>query len=139
MVTDLITLAMNLAFSFDSIVSAMARAKDSATGECQLWIMILAMRAGGVVRIALAGRVSEFLRKNRIYEISGMLVLFLLGVMLLSEAGHLGPVPLGGKEILPMTQATFSLVLLVLVLTDVGRGRAQWRLVARKAARAPSG
>ena len=75
---------MNVVFSFDSILSAMA-----LTNEDQFWLMAAAIILGGVLMIWLADRVSNFLEKNRMYEVLGLFILFLVGIMLLSEGGHL--------------------------------------------------
>ena len=74
--------AMNVVFSFDSILSAMAI-------TTQFYIMATAILIGGLLMILLADTVSEFLQKNRMYEVLGLFILFLVGIMLLSEGGHL--------------------------------------------------
>lgn len=56
---------MNLVFSFDSILSAMALT-DSLT------IMSIAIIISGVMMIWLADQVSVFLQKNRLYEVLGL-------------------------------------------------------------------
>ena len=61
--------AMNLVFSFDSILSAMALSKVFA-------VMAAAIVIGGLLMIWLADRVSAFLAKNRMYEVLGLFVLF---------------------------------------------------------------
>jgi predicted tellurium resistance membrane protein TerC len=58
--------AMNLIFSFDSILSAMALSDV-------FWIMALAIIISGVLMIWLADRVSEFLQKNRCMKFWGFL------------------------------------------------------------------
>jgi len=69
---------MNLVFSFDSILSAMALTDV-------FWVMATAIIIGGVLMIWLAERVSTFLEKNRMYEVLGLFILFVVGIMLLSE------------------------------------------------------
>jgi hypothetical protein len=59
-------------------------------------------------------------------------VLFIVGIMLLTEGAHLAHVHFFGNEILAMTKTTFYFILVVLVLVDVVQGRYQRRLVAAK-------
>ncbi|MGK0272714.1 MAG: putative tellurium resistance membrane protein TerC, partial [Cocleimonas sp.] len=68
---------MNAIFSFDSILSAMALTQNFI-------LMATAILIGGVLMVVLADRVTEFLKKNRMYEIVGLFILFLVGAMLLS-------------------------------------------------------
>src|SRR5690606_11852799 len=119
---------MNLVFSFDSILSAMALTDT-------FWVMAVAIVIGGVLMIWLADGISAFLQRNRMYEVLGLFILLLVGVMLLSEGGHLAHLAFFGHEVTPMTKATFYFVLAVLVLTDVVQGRYQKKLLARQAAK----
>lgn len=120
---------MNLVFSFDSILSAMALTKV-------FWVMATAIIIGGILMIWLADKVSSFLEKNRMYEVLGLFVLLIVGVMLLSEGGHLAHMVLFGGEIHAMSKATFYFVITVLVLTDLVQSRYQKKLLAeREAAR----
>ena len=113
--------AMNVVFSFDSILSAMAITKVFA-------IMATAILIGGVLMVVLADTVSDFLQKNRMYEVLGLFILFLVGVMLLSEGGHLAHLTLFGNEITQMSKATFYFVLFVLVISDIVQSRYQKKL-----------
>ncbi|MEM9378899.1 MAG: tellurium resistance protein TerC [Planctomycetota bacterium] len=113
---------MNLVFSFDSILSAMALTDNFV-------VMSLAIVASGVLMIALADRVSEFLARNRMYEVLGLFILFIVGVMLVTEGGHLAHIKLAGNEITPMTKTTFYFVIAVLVLTDIVQSRYQKKLL----------
>ena len=118
---------MNLVFSFDSILSAMALSKV-------FWVMATAIVIGGVLMILVADQVSAFLQKNRMYEVLGLFVLFVVGIMLLTEGGHLAHLKLFGSEITPMTKTTFYFVIGVLILTDIVQSRYQRKLMlARKA------
>ncbi|SVC17521.1 uncharacterized protein METZ01_LOCUS270375, partial [marine metagenome] len=112
---------MNLIFSFDSILSAMALSDV-------FWVMALAIIISGVLMIWLADRVSEFLQKNRMYEVLGLFILFVVGIMLLSEGGHLAHLDLFGHQITPMSKATFYFVIGVLILTDIVQTRYQKKL-----------
>ena len=116
---------MNLVFSFDSILSAMALTKNT-------WIMATAIVISGLMMIWLADHVSEFLRRNRMYEVLGLFILFIVGVMLVSEGGHLAHLVLFGQEVTPMAKSTFYFVLVVLILVDVVQSRYQKRLLAEQ-------
>lgn len=116
---------MNVVFSFDSILSAMALTNV-------FWVMAAAIVISGVAMVYLADRVSNFLEKNRMYEVLGLFILFIVGIMLISEGGHLAHVDLFGNPVMPMTKTTFYFVLGVLVLTDIVQGRYQKKLLASK-------
>lgn len=119
--------AMNLIFSFDSILSAMALTSN-------FWIMAIAVVISGLMMIFLADTVSEFLQKNRMFEVLGLFVLFIVGIMLVSEGGHLAHLKLFGYTVEPMTKSTFYFVLFVLVVVDIVQGKYQKKLMAQKAA-----
>jgi len=113
---------MNVIFSFDSILSAMALSDV-------FWVMACAIVIGGVLMVWLSDHVSVFLMKNRKYEVLGLFVLLIVGVMLLSEGGHLAHLSFFGHEVTAMSKATFYFVIAVLVLTDVVQGRYQKKLL----------
>ncbi|MEM6804510.1 MAG: TerC family protein [Bacteroidota bacterium] len=121
-------IVMNLVFSFDSILSAMALTDV-------FWVMATAIIIGGLLMIWLADRISSFLQKNKMYEVLGLFILFLVGVMLLSEGGHLAHLSFFGNEITPMSKTTFYFVLVILVITDVVQGRYQKKLTAQQASK----
>lgn len=116
---------MNLVFSFDSILSAMALTDN-------FYVMATAIIIGGILMIWLSDRISSFLAKNRMYEVLGLFILFLVGIMLLSEGGHKAHLQFFGYEITPMSKATFYFVLIILVITDIVQGRYQKKLVDEK-------
>ena len=118
---------MNLVFSFDSILSAMALTEV-------FWVMAAAIILSGLAMIWLSDRVANFLDKNRMYEVLGLFVLFVVGIMLVSEGGHLAHIKLFGNAVTPMTKTTFYFVLAVLVMTDIVQGRYQKKLLAEKSA-----
>ncbi len=122
---------MNLVFSFDSILSALALTSGMEYVP-QLVLMSIAIVLGGVLMIVLADKVSNFLQKNRMYEVLGLFILLIVGVMLLSEGGHLAHLHLFGSPITPMSKATFYFVIIVLVLIDIVQGRYQKKLLAIK-------
>jgi len=119
---------MNLVFSFDSILSAIALTDV-------LWVMGTAIIISGVLMIWLSDRVSVFLQKNRMYEVLGLFILFVVGIMLLSEGGHLAHLKIFGQEITPMSKATFYFVISILVLTDLAQSRYQRKLLAARDAK----
>ena len=120
---------MNLVFSFDSILSAMALTDV-------FWVMAVAIIFSGILMIWLADRVSDFLKKNRMYEVLGLFILLIVGVMLLSEGGHLAHLHLFGFAVTPMTKTTFYFAISVLVLVDIVQGRYQRKLLRQQQAKA---
>ncbi|MCA8959237.1 MAG: tellurium resistance protein TerC [Planctomycetes bacterium] len=114
---------MNLVFSFDSILSAIALTKVFV-------VMAAAIVVSGVGMIWLADRVSAFLQANRMFEVLGLFILFLVGVMLLSEGGHLAHLHLFGYVVEPMAKSTFYFVLAVLVVIDVVQSKYRKKLMA---------
>lgn len=160
--------AMNLVFSFDSILSAMAIANVeiaqivNASGEVlgqfkgtvtdcktaliaspmedavgcrpgkdyQVWIMAIAIILSGIAMMLMADYVADFLKKNRMYEVLGLFILFLVGVLLVTEGAHLAHMKLFGFSIEAMSKSSFYLVIFVLVVTDVISTRYQKRLWA---------
>ena len=123
-VSSVITMivVMNVIFSFDSILSAMALTNV-------LWIMTTAIIIGGLLMIWLSEKVTEFLTKNRMYEVLGLFILFIVGIMLLTEGGHLAHLKLFGEEIVPMSKTTFYFVIVILVLIDIVQGRYQKKIM----------
>ncbi|MEM1248300.1 MAG: TerC family protein [Acidobacteriota bacterium] len=118
---------MNLVFSFDSILSAIALTQVFV-------VMATAIVTGGVLMIWLADTVSEFLQRNRMYEVLGLFILFVVGIMLVSEGGHLAHLHLFGNEVTAMSKTTFYFVISILVLTEIVQSRYKRRL-AKEAAR----
>lgn len=117
---------MNLVFSFDSILSALALTDVFA-------VMATAIIISGILMIVLADHVSDFLKKNRMYEVLGLFILFIVGIMLISEGGHLAHLKLAGFPVEPMAKSTFYFVLVVLIIVDVVQGAYQKRLLKQKA------
>jgi len=117
---------MNVVFSFDSILSAMALTKV-------FLVMATAIVLSGVLMIVLADHVAEFLKKNRLYEVLGLFILFIVGILLVSEGGHLAHIKLAGYAVEPMAKSTFYFVIIVLVAVDVVQGQYQKRLIRAQA------
>ena len=116
---------MNVVFSYDSILSAMALT------DVEL-LMIAAIIISGIMMIWLADRVSEFLKKNRMYEVLGLFILFLVGVLLLSDGGKKADLAVFGHEIEPMAKSTFYFVLVILVAVDIVQSRYRKKLLAQR-------
>ncbi|SVC11749.1 uncharacterized protein METZ01_LOCUS264603 [marine metagenome] len=114
--------AMNVVFSFDSILSAMALTEV-------FWVMASAIVIGGLLMIWMADRVAQFLEKNRMYEVLGLFILFVVGIMLLSDGGHMAHLYLFGHEITPMSKATFYFIIGIMILIDIVQTRYQKNLL----------
>ncbi len=112
---------MNLIFSFDSILSALAITDV-------FFVLAAAILTSGIAMLVLADRVSEFLRENRKYEILGLFILLIVGVVLLGEGGHEAHLKLFGFAVVPMSKATFYFSIVVLVLVDVVQSGYQKKL-----------
>jgi predicted tellurium resistance membrane protein TerC len=123
---------MNLVFSFDSILAAIGLTSDIESSTTAFIIMAIAIVASGLLMLVLANRISTFLAKNRMYEVLGLFILFIVGIMLVTEGGHLAHIKLFGNEIVPMSKTTFYFVLAVLVIVDVVQGRYQKKLIAER-------
>jgi len=120
--TIIMIVTMNVIFSFDSILSAMALTDV-------FWVMATAIVIGGVLMIWLAEKVTTFLAKNRMYEVLGLFILFIVGIMLITEGGHLAHLKLFGEAIVPMSKTTFYFIIAILVLIDIVQGRYQKKII----------
>jgi len=112
---------MNLIFSFDSILSALAITDVFP-------ILAFAILLSGAAMLLLADRVAEFLERNRMYEVLGLFILLIVGVVLLGEAGPAAGhamhdealnLRVFGYEIVPMSKTTFYFAVIVLVAVEV--------------------
>ena len=119
---------MNLIFSFDSILSSMALTDVFA-------IMAISIVVCGVLMIWLADNVAEFLQRNRMYEVLGLFILFIVGVMLISEGGHLAHMSLFNYEITPMSKATFYFTISILVVIDIVQSKYQKKIISNKSSK----
>jgi predicted tellurium resistance membrane protein TerC len=81
----------------------------------------------------LADHIAEFLKRNRMYEVLGLFILFIVGVMLVSEGGHLAELQLFGHHVTPMAKSTFYFVLTVLIVVDIAQSTYQKKLLAQQA------
>jgi predicted tellurium resistance membrane protein TerC len=127
---------MNLAFSFDSILAAIGLTKEIENSTTAFIVMAIAIVISGLLMLVLADKISTFLAKNRMYEVLGLFILFIVGIMLVTEGGHLAHIKLFGNEIVLMSKTTFYFVIAVLVIVDVVQGRYQKKLAKQKEAAA---
>lgn len=112
---------MNLIFSFDSILSALAITDVFP-------VLAIAIITSGIAMLVLADGVTVFLQKNRMYEVLGLFILLIVGVVLLGEAGPAAAhamhdddlqIKIFGYALLPMSKTTFYFSVVVLVLVEV--------------------
>lgn len=113
---------MNIVFSFDTVLSAIALTKV-------FWVMATAIVLSGILMVVMAESVARFLERNRMYEVLGLFVLLLVGILLMTEGGHLAHLKFFGYEIEAMSKATFYFVLVTLVLVDIVQGRYQKKIM----------
>lgn len=125
---------MNLIFSFDSILSAIAITDVFV-------VLAIAIITSGVAMLVLADGVTHFLQKNRMYEVLGLFILLIVGVVLLGEAGPAAAhamhddtlqIRIFGYELLPMSKTTFYFSVVVLVLVEVVQSGYQRKLAAER-------
>ncbi len=112
---------MNLIFSFDSVLSALAITKVFP-------ILAAAILLSGLAMLLLADGVTAFLEKNRMYEVLGLFILLIVGVVLLGEAGQAAAhamhndalaLKLFGHEVVPMSKSTFYFSVIVLFAVEI--------------------
>ena len=111
---------MNLIFSFDSILSALAITDVFP-------ILAFAILLSGAAMLILADGVTKFLEKNRMYEVLGLFILLIVGVVLLGEAGPAAAhamhddslqLKIMGYDLIPMSKTTFYFSVVVLVAVE---------------------
>lgn len=112
---------MNLIFSFDSVLSALAITDVFP-------ILATAILLSGLAMLVLADGVTRFLEKNRMYEVLGLFILLIVGVVLLGEAGVAAShamhddslaLKLFGYELVPMSKTTFYFSVVVLFVVEI--------------------
>jgi len=130
---------MNLIFSFDSILSALAITDVFA-------VLAVAIVISGLAMLLLADGVTMFLQKNRMYEVLGLFVLLIVGVVLLGEAGpaaahamHDDTLALRffGFEVIPMSKTTFYFAVVVLFAVEALQSGYAHKLNAERRADKP--
>ena len=117
---------MNLIFSFDSILSALAITKV-------FLVLATAIVISGVLMLVLADSVSAFIERNRKYEVLGLFILLIVGVVLLGEGGHEAHLTLWGFRVEAMSKATFYFAIAVLVVVDLLQSKYQAKLALKRA------
>lgn len=123
---------MNLVFSFDSILAAIGLTSEIENSTIAFIVMAIAIVISGLLMLFLADRIAVFLAKNRMYEVLGLFILFIVGIMLVTEGGHLAHIKIFGEEIVPMSKTTFYFVIAVLIITDIVQGRYQKKLLLKE-------
>ena len=121
----LLIVFMNLIFSFDSILSAIAITDVFP-------ILATAILISGAAMLILADGVAAFLERNRMYEVLGLFILLIVGVVLLGEGGHLAHMKVFGFEIVPMSKATFYFSIFVLFVVEIVQSGYQRKLDAER-------
>lgn len=119
-------MTMNIVFSFDTVLSAVALSHNFI-------VMAAAVVASGALMLLMTDAVAGFLKRNRMYEVLGLFVLLLVGVMLMSDGGHIAGFVFFGYPIEPMAKSTFYFVLFTLIAVEVIQTRYQRKLLARRA------
>lgn len=127
---------MNLIFSFDSVLSALAITDVFP-------ILATAIILSGLAMLLLADGVARFLEKNRMYEVLGLFILLIVGVVLLGEAGPAAAhamhddslkIMVFGQDIIPMSKSTFYFSVIVLVAVEIIQSGYTRKLNAERAA-----
>ena len=123
---------MNLVFSFDSILAAIGLTNEIESSTAAFIVMAIAIVISGLLMLFLADKISVFLAKNRMYEVLGLFILFVVGIMLVTEGGHLAHLEMFGNKIEPMSKTTFYFVIAILIITDIVQSRYQKKLLREK-------
>ena len=118
---------MNLIFSFDSLLSAIALTHV-------VWVIATAIVISGVMMIALADQVADFLKKNRMFEVIGLFILFIVGILLITEGGHLAHMELFNFKVEAMSKASFYFVIFVMVIVSIVQTRYRNKLEKQRLA-----
>ncbi len=112
---------MNLVFSFDSILSALAITEV-------FWVLATAILISGAAMMLLADHVAAFLQRNRQFEVLGLFILMIVGVVLLGEGGHQAHLMFFGFPVEPMAKTTFYFAVAAVVVVDLLQTRYQRKL-----------
>lgn len=125
---------MNAIFSFDSILSALAITDVFP-------VLATAILLSGAAMLLLADGVTAFLEKNRMYEVLGLFILLIVGVVLLGEAGQAAAhamhddalaLKFFGYEVIPMSKTTFYFAVVVLFAVEFLQSGYQRKLDAER-------
>ncbi|MGR3641658.1 TerC family protein [Alterinioella nitratireducens] len=129
--------AMNLIFSFDSVLSALAITDVFP-------ILAAAILLSGAAMLLLADGVTRFIEKNRMYEVLGLFILLIVGVVLLGEAGVAAEhatqdeamaIHIFGYALIPMSKSTFYFAVVVLFVVEALQSGFNRKLEAERRAR----
>lgn len=115
---------MNLIFSFDSILSALAITNVFP-------VLATAIVLSGVAMVLMADGVASFIERNRKYEVLGLFILLIVAVVLLGEGGHEAHLKFFGYEVVAMSKSTFYFSIFVLVIVDLLQSGYQKKLAAK--------
>lgn len=107
---------MNVVFSFDTVLSAIALTRN-------FWVMAAAIVASGVAMVVLSDWLNAFMSRNRIYEVLGMFILILVGLMLTAEGGSVGQLVFFGYPVEPMAKSTFYFAMAALLAIEITQAR----------------
>ncbi|MGR3322553.1 MAG: TerC family protein, partial [Pseudooceanicola sp.] len=127
---------MNLIFSFDSVLSAIAITDVFP-------VLATAILLSGAAMLVLADTVTEFLERNRMYEVLGLFILLIVGVVLLGEAGQAAAhathdesmaLHFFGYEVVPMSKTTFYFSVVVLFAVEIIQSGYSRKLAAERQA-----
>ncbi|WP_425514246.1 TerC family protein [Aliiroseovarius lamellibrachiae] len=127
---------MNLIFSFDSVLSALAITDVFP-------VLAAAILLSGLAMLLLADGVTRFLEKNRMYEVLGLFILLIVGVVLLGEAGPAAAhamhddsltIKVFGYDIVPMSKSTFYFSVVVLFVVEAIQSGYSRKLAAERTA-----
>ncbi len=130
----LLIVLMNLIFSFDSVLSALAITTVFA-------VLATAILLSGLAMLVLADGVTAFLEKNRMYEVLGLFILLIVGIVLLGESGQAAAhamhdpslaLRVFGYEIIPMSKTTFYFSVLVLIVVEIIQSRYSRKLTIER-------
>ncbi|MEL7114513.1 MAG: tellurium resistance protein TerC [Pseudomonadota bacterium] len=128
--------AMNLVFSFDSILSALAITDVFP-------VLAIAIGLSGLAMILLADGVTRFLERNRMYEVLGLFILLIVGVVLIGEAGVAAShaahddglqILIFGYALEPMSKTTFYFSVVVLFAVEIIQSGYSRKLAAERKA-----
>ena len=131
---------MNLIFSFDSVLSALAITDVFP-------VLAAAILVSGAAMLLIADGVTRFIKKNRMYEVLGLFILLIVGVVLLGEAGVAAEhathnpamgVHIFGYALVPMSKTTFYFAVVVLFVVEFLQTGYRRRLEAERARLAPA-
>jgi len=112
-------------FSFDSILSALAITDVFP-------VLAAAIVVSGIAMLVLADGVAAFLEKNRMYEVLGLFILLIVGVVLLGEGGEEAELLLFGFKVEAMSKTTFYFSVVVLFIVEIVQSGYQKKLAVER-------